>query len=164
MALSEISTPVVTVEAADGRATPEPRLRRMSFGLLMVYVAILAVNSGGNGILLPNIVAGIDEAGKVGNLAFVTTLAFVATVFAQPVAGALSDATRDALRPPDAVDGRRRPAERAASSSACRSPSRCSRWRWCGWSSRSASTPCRPRRRRWCPTAIPRPVAVASRR
>ena len=41
----------------------------MSFGLLLVYVAILAVNSGGNGILLPNIVAGIDEAGKIGNLA-----------------------------------------------------------------------------------------------
>ena len=71
-----------------------PPLRRMSFGLLMVYVAILAVNSGGNGILLPNIVAGMDEAGKVGNLAFVTTIAFVANIFAQPVAGALSDATR----------------------------------------------------------------------
>ena len=66
----------------------------MSFGLLMIYVAILAVNSGGNGILLPNIVAGIDEAGKVGNLAFVTTVAFIANIFAQPVAGALSDATR----------------------------------------------------------------------
>ena len=66
----------------------------MSFGLLLVYVAILAVNSGGNGILLPNIVAGLDEAGKIGNLAIVTTVAFVANIFAQPVAGALSDATR----------------------------------------------------------------------
>ncbi|MFC7575891.1 MFS transporter [Klenkia terrae] len=66
----------------------------MSFRLLMVYVAILAVNSGGNGILLPNIVAGIDEAGKIGNLAIVTTVAFVANIFAQPIAGALSDATR----------------------------------------------------------------------
>ncbi|SEC59910.1 Major Facilitator Superfamily protein [Nocardioides exalbidus] len=92
MALTEIPTPASTAEA--GAAAPEPRLRRMSFGLLMVYVAILAVNSGGNGILLPNIVSGLDEASKVGNLAFVTTVAFVANIFAQPVAGALSDATR----------------------------------------------------------------------
>ncbi|NYE37399.1 MFS family permease [Nocardioides cavernae] len=94
MALSEITTPAPPVAPT---ATPVPGgqpLRRMSFGLLMVYVAMLAVNSGGNGILLPNIVAGIDEAGKVGNLAFVTTVAFIANIFAQPLAGAFSDATR----------------------------------------------------------------------
>ncbi|RYB93125.1 MFS transporter [Nocardioides oleivorans] len=94
MALTEIPTPAPAPTAEAGAAAPEPRLRRMSFGLLMVYVAILAVNSGGNGILLPNIVSGIDEASKVGNLAFVTTIAFIANIFAQPVAGALSDATR----------------------------------------------------------------------
>jgi MFS family permease len=93
MALSDLSVPAPPA-APPAPAVPEPRLRRMTFGLLMVYVAILAVNSAGNGILLPNIVAGIDEAGKVGNLAFVTTIAFVATIFAQPLAGALSDATR----------------------------------------------------------------------
>jgi MFS family permease len=90
MALIDTPTP----HAEDTTSAVRPPLRRMSFGLLMVYVAILAVNSGGNGILLPNIVAGIDEAGKVGNLAFVTTIAFIANIFAQPVAGALSDATR----------------------------------------------------------------------
>ena len=93
MALSDLSVPVQPV-APPAPAAPEPRLRRMTFGLLMVYVAILAVNSAGNGILLPNIVAGIDEAGKIGNLAFVTTVAFVANIFAQPLAGAFSDATR----------------------------------------------------------------------
>ena len=93
MALSDLSVPVPPV-APPTPAAPEPRLRRMTFGLLMVYVAILAVNSAGNGILLPNIVAGIDEAGKIGNLAFVTTVAFVANIFAQPLAGAFSDATR----------------------------------------------------------------------
>ena len=90
MALIDTPTP----HAEDTTSDARPPLRRMSFGLLMVYVAILAVNSGGNGILLPNIVAGIDEASKVGNLAFVTTIAFIANIFAQPVAGALSDATR----------------------------------------------------------------------
>ena len=93
MALSDLSVPVPPV-APPTPAAPEPRLRRMTFGLLMVYVAILAVNSAGNGILLPNIVAGLDEAGKVGNLAFVTTVAFIANIFAQPLVGAFSDATR----------------------------------------------------------------------
>lgn len=70
------------------------RLRRLSFGLALVYVSILAINSGGLGILIPNLVADIDEASKIGNLAIVTTVAFLANVFAQPLAGALSDATR----------------------------------------------------------------------
>src|SRR6478672_10486069 len=74
MALSETPVPVLseapdTPPAADAPAAAAPKLRRMSFGLLLVYVAILAVNSGGAGILLPNILA-------------------------QPVTGALSDATR----------------------------------------------------------------------
>jgi len=95
MALTDVPAPAPPTEAvADAASVAAPKLRRMSFGLLLVYVAILAVNSGGNGILLPNIVAGIDEAGKIGNLAIVTTIAFIANIFAQPVAGALSDATR----------------------------------------------------------------------
>ncbi|WP_336026697.1 MFS transporter [Geodermatophilus sp. FMUSA9-8] len=94
MTTSEFPTTVLPGEPTEAAPAPATRMRRMSFGLLLVYVAILAVNSGGNGILLPNIVAGIDEAGKIGNLAIVTTVAFVANIFAQPVAGALSDATR----------------------------------------------------------------------
>ena len=69
-------------------------LRKISIGLLLVYVSILAINSGGLGILIPNLVADIDASRKVANLAIVTTVAFVANVFAQPIAGALSDATR----------------------------------------------------------------------
>ena len=78
MALTDTPVPVLTAEEADAPRAAAPKLRRMSFGLLLVYVAILAVNSGGNGILLPNIVAGLDEAGKIGNLAIVTTVAFIA--------------------------------------------------------------------------------------
>ncbi|KQO62415.1 MFS transporter [Curtobacterium sp. Leaf261] len=69
-------------------------LRRLSVGLALVNLAILAVNSGGLGILIPNLVADIDSVHKIGNLAIVTTVAFLANVFAQPIAGALSDATR----------------------------------------------------------------------
>ena len=63
MAQIETPTPVLPAEAGEAPPVAAPKLRRMSFGLLLVYVAILAVNSGGNGILLPNIVAGLDEAG-----------------------------------------------------------------------------------------------------
>ena len=83
----------VVPTAADAAARPAG-LRRLSFGLLMVYVSILAINSGGLGILIPDLVSRIDEADKVGNLAIVSTVAFLANVFAQPIAGALSDATR----------------------------------------------------------------------
>ena len=39
----------------------------------------------------------IDEANKVSNLAIVTTVSFVFTLFAQPIVGALSDRTRSRL-------------------------------------------------------------------
>ncbi|GAB4062705.1 MFS transporter [Angustibacter speluncae] len=91
------AAPVPPVPPVDPTPVAEARpsgLRRLSFGLLMVYVAILAINSGGLGILIPDLVARLDEANKVGNLAIVSTVAFLATVFAQPIAGALSDSTR----------------------------------------------------------------------
>ncbi|QHC57936.1 MFS transporter [Rathayibacter sp. VKM Ac-2760] len=91
-------TPGATGPAAVAENPPlvtgVPRLRRLSVGLALVYVAILAINSGGLGILIPNLVADLDAANKIGNLAIVTTVAFLANVVAQPVAGALSDATR----------------------------------------------------------------------
>lgn len=86
-------SPIAVPTPPDGGAKPSG-LRGLSFGLLMVYVSILAINSGGLGILIPDLVSRIDEANKVGNLAIVSTVAFLANVFAQPIAGALSDATR----------------------------------------------------------------------
>lgn len=86
-------SPTAVPTPSDGGAKPSG-LRGLSFGLLMVYVSILAINSGGLGILIPDLVSRIDEANKVGNLAIVSTVAFLANVFAQPIAGALSDATR----------------------------------------------------------------------
>ncbi|GAA3224395.1 MFS transporter [Pseudonocardia petroleophila] len=86
-------SPTAVPTPPDGGAKPSG-LRGLSFGLLMVYVSILAINSGGLGILIPDLVSRIDEANKVGNLAIVSTVAFLANVFAQPIAGALSDATR----------------------------------------------------------------------
>ncbi|GAB2577517.1 MFS transporter [Microlunatus antarcticus] len=85
--------PAAVVEVVPAAGGPL-KLRRLSIGLALVYVAILAINSGGLGILIPNLVSEIDPDRKVANLAIVTTVAFLANVFAQPVAGALSDATR----------------------------------------------------------------------
>ena len=48
-------------------------------------------------MLLPNQVLAIDEANKVSNLAIVTTVSFIFTLFAQPIVGALSDRTRSRL-------------------------------------------------------------------
>jgi MFS family permease len=81
------------LDAPDRGTTPRG-LGRLSIGLALVNVSILAINSGGLGILIPNLVADIDAVHKIGNLAIVTTVAFLANVFAQPIAGALSDATR----------------------------------------------------------------------
>jgi MFS family permease len=97
MTLSRPDGLAVVTEVPSDRAAIDSQpsgLRRLSVGLLLVYVAILAINSGGLGILIPNLVANLDETNKVSNLAIVTTVAFLANVFAQPIAGALSDATR----------------------------------------------------------------------
>lgn len=49
------------------------------------------------GILLPIQVAQIDETNKVANLAIVSTISFIFTLFAQPIVGAFSDRTRAKL-------------------------------------------------------------------
>lgn len=49
------------------------------------------------GILLPIQVAQIDESNKVANLAIVSTISFIFTLFAQPIVGAFSDRTRAKL-------------------------------------------------------------------
>ena len=92
IAVSSTTPPDAPVTSEASFATTG--LRKISVGLLLVYVAILAINSGGLGILIPNLVANLDAADKVDNLALVTTVAFFVNVFAQPIAGALSDATR----------------------------------------------------------------------
>lgn len=67
-----------------------PALGIISFGLFAVYGGLL-------GILLPQHVAQIDEAGKVAGLALVTSVSFAATTVAPPLVGALSDRTRSRL-------------------------------------------------------------------
>lgn len=49
------------------------------------------------GILLPAQVALLDPENKINNLAIVTTVSFIFTLFAQPIVGAFSDRTRSRL-------------------------------------------------------------------
>ena len=63
----------------------------------MTSFVLFATYSGLISLLLPNQVLAIDEANKVSNLAIVTTVSFIFTLFAQPIVGALSDRTRSRL-------------------------------------------------------------------
>lgn len=77
----------------DPAASP-PANRRLLPSLLIAALTLFATYGGLIAILLPSQVLLVDEANKVANLATVTTISFVFTLFAQPIVGALSDRTR----------------------------------------------------------------------
>ncbi len=79
--------------AGEPPASPPPTKRTLP-GLLLVSLALFASYAGLIAILLPIQVALIDEKSKIGNLAIIMTTSFVFTLFAQPIAGAISDRTR----------------------------------------------------------------------
>ncbi len=58
------------------------------------FFVLLALYAGVISVLLPNHVAQIDPTNKASNLAIVMSTALLFTIFAQPIAGALSDRTR----------------------------------------------------------------------
>lgn len=74
-----------------------PASARTLTGLLLVSLTLFASYAGLIGILLPLQVARVDEAAKIPNLAIVQTVSFIFTLFAQPIAGAISDRTRSRL-------------------------------------------------------------------
>ena len=72
--------------------------RSVLYGSLLVNnVVLFAVYAGVIGVLLPAQVAIIDPANKVGGFAAVTAASALATLFVQPIVGALSDRTRSRL-------------------------------------------------------------------
>lgn len=58
------------------------------------FFVLLALYCGVISVILPNHVAALDPANKANNLAIVMTSALLFTIFAQPIAGALSDRSR----------------------------------------------------------------------
>lgn len=80
----------------DAPASPPPTWRTLP-GLLTTGLVLFGIYGGIGAILLPMQVAMIDDANKVQNLAIVSTVSFVFTLFAQPIVGAISDRTRSRL-------------------------------------------------------------------
>lgn len=90
-------------KAADKHQTDSPEGNIMVTGkkknillasLFTNFFVLLALYCGVISVLLPNHVAQIDPANKANNLAIVMTTALLFTIFAQPIAGALSDRCR----------------------------------------------------------------------
>jgi MFS family permease len=79
-----------------GTLSPRPT-RALLPSLAITSLVLFATYSGLVAVLLPDQVTSIDAAHKVGNLAIVTTVSFVFTLFAQPIVGAFSDRTRSRL-------------------------------------------------------------------
>lgn len=80
--------------ASSGYATSPPANRRLLPSLLVASLTLFGTYGGLIAILLPTQVALIDEENKIANLAIVTTVSFVFTLFAQPIVGAFSDRSR----------------------------------------------------------------------
>ncbi|WP_022891007.1 MFS transporter [Agromyces subbeticus] len=71
-----------------------PPTRALLPGILATALTLFATYGGLIAILLPTQIALLDEQNKVANLAIVSTVSFVFTLFAQPIVGAFSDRTR----------------------------------------------------------------------
>ncbi|WP_217180842.1 MFS transporter [Streptomyces sp. AC495_CC817] len=75
-------------------AASPPATRRLLPSLLISSLTLFATYGGLIAILLPSQILLLDESRKESNLFIVTTVSFVFTLFAQPIAGAVSDRTR----------------------------------------------------------------------
>ncbi|MFK3677881.1 MFS transporter [Microbacterium sp. NPDC090218] len=94
------ATGVIATEppsAGEPAASP-PATKRLLPSMLIAGLTLFASYAGLLGILLPTQIQVIfGEKGQEANLAIVTTVSFIFTLFAQPLAGALSDRTRSRL-------------------------------------------------------------------
>lgn len=94
------ATGVIATEppAAGEPAASPPANKRLLPSMLIAGLTLFASYAGLLGILLPTQIQVIfGEEGQEANLAIVTTVSFIFTLFAQPLAGALSDRTRSRL-------------------------------------------------------------------
>lgn len=83
-------------EAAGNEDPPIPikGVRRLLWWIIPANLGIFIIWGSFLSILLPAQVAGLDPAHKVANFAIVSTIGAVFALFAQPIAGQLSDRTR----------------------------------------------------------------------
>ncbi len=83
-------------EAAGNEDPPTPikGVRRLLWWIIPANLGIFIIWGSFLSILLPSQVAGLDPAHKVVNFAIVSTVGAIFALFAQPIAGQLSDRTR----------------------------------------------------------------------
>lgn len=91
--MGSIADPTAEAQAPISPAPTKALLPWMA----ITSVFLFATYSALTGILLPIQVQLIDANNKITNLAIVTTVSFIFTLFAQPVVGAFSDRTRARL-------------------------------------------------------------------
>lgn len=84
-------------QSGDQPPTSPPATRALLPWMAATSVFLFATYAALGGILLPIQVAMVSEADKVANLATVSTVSFIFTLFAQPIVGAFSDRTRGRL-------------------------------------------------------------------
>lgn len=90
----------VNAEAVTAPAHPpltSSQRNTLLWSMLVIFLVLFATYAGVIAILLPAQVQAIDEANKAANLALVTSVSSLATLFAQPIVGAFSDRTRSKL-------------------------------------------------------------------
>lgn len=78
----------------NGLAVTGKKKKILLASLFTNFFVLLALYCGVISVLLPNHIAQIDPVNKANNLALVMTSALLFTIFAQPIAGALSDRCR----------------------------------------------------------------------
>ncbi len=94
LALAPTGAISATAPVAGEPPQSPPPTKALLPGILVTALTLFATYGGLIVILLPIQIATLDEANKVANLAIVTTVSFVFTLFAQPIVGAFSDRTR----------------------------------------------------------------------
>jgi MFS family permease len=85
------------IEAAAGNEdppTPIKGVRRLLWWIIPANLGIFIIWGAFLNLLLPAQVAGLDPAHKIANFAIVSTVGAIFALFAQPIAGQLSDRTR----------------------------------------------------------------------
>ena len=83
-------------EAAGNEDPPTPikGVRRLLGWIIPANMGVFIIWGAFLGILLPAQIAGLDEANKITNFAVISTVGAIFALFAQPIAGQISDRTR----------------------------------------------------------------------
>ena len=85
-------------ESLEARTFASPQSpRRLMPSLAVLALVMFASYAGLGQVLLPNQLASLDAAHKVGDLAIISTISFVFTLLTQPIIGSFSDRTRSRM-------------------------------------------------------------------